>query len=477
MSEVYLGLTGGVIALAMVRAYWISRDALHPLMYLGPMIAYKFVLCPWVLLRSGSLGQFFPDPEALEMVLLLDLLGVGAFCGGCLSGLSRARGATILSGGWDLAPLIRRRLYQVAVVLGSIAFTTSTQALVNAGGIFVAFSRAKGGGAGFSSGYLNEAALLSFPAIVLIAVARRGQRMRGQDLLLIAAFIFHHLLAGVLGTRRGPLFQSLATLGLAYCIWRFYKLDAMKLLAAVAAIGLTVLFVFAHRSEIFIGSDFEFELERFWRTAFPREANLGDDFVVAAGTIIVSNATGHHYWGSRFLVTFLVRPIPKQIWPTKYQDVGFGWMRSYPGSGGIPRDVWQANLGWHPYAGSATGFLADLFLEFSWGAVVAAYFFGCLFGVLWRKAARDKGLWIVLYLELAALSIYVPTQSVCAVLHRFLFMAAGSIIFWNIFIRPLMGRFQRRPVLFASRGFDSPQAGLKEAFLSPSTGIHGLRKG
>lgn len=443
MSGLFLSLTGLVIGLAMIRAYRISRDALHPLMYLGPMIAYKFVLCPWVLFDSGTLPQFFPDMDQLDLVLLLNLLGVGMFCAGCMSGIRRARGATVLSGDWHLTPLVRQRLYQVALVLGAIAFTTSTFLLINAGGISVAFGRAKGG-YGAPSGYLAEAALLSFPAIVLIAVARRGQRLTGTDMLLIGAFAFHHLLAGVLGTRRGPLFQVLATLGLAYCIWRFRRLEATRLLGAVAAMGLTVFFVFAHRSEIYIGSDFEFEMDRVWRAAFPREADRGDDFVVASATVLVSQATNHHYWGSRAFVTFLVRPIPKQLWPTKYDAFGFEWMRTRPGAGGIPYDQWQATLGWRPYAGSAAGFLADLFLEFSWGAVVAAYFFGCLFGLLWRKAARDKGLWIVLYLELAALSIYVPTQSVSAVLHRFLFMAVGSALFWNAMVRPLIERYHRR---------------------------------
>jgi|GEM_PF-759526 len=443
MNEILLFATGLVIGLAMLRAYLVSRDALHPLMYLGPMLAYKLVLCPWVLFDSGTLEQFFPDMAQLDVVLFLNLLGVGMFCAGCMTGVRRARGATVLSGDWHLTPGVRRRLYQVALVLGTIAFTTPTFLLINAGGIVGAFSRAKGGYGG-PSGYLTEATLLSFPAIVLIAVARRGQRLTGSDLLLLGALVFHHLLEGVLGTRRGPLFQVLATLALAYCIWRFRRLEPTRLLGAVAAIGLTVIFMFAHRSEIYIGSDFEFELDRVWRTAFPREAHPGDDFVVASATILVSRAADHHYWGSRALVTFLVRPIPKQLWPTKYEDFGFGWMRTLPGSGGIPFEQWQATLGWRPYGGSATGFVADLFLEFSWGAIVAAYLFGYLFGALWRRAARDKGLWIVLYLEIAALSIYVPTQSVSAVLHRFLFMAVGSTIFWNAVVRPLTAQIQGR---------------------------------
>jgi hypothetical protein len=70
--------------------------------------------------------------------------------------------------------------------------------------------------------------------------------------------------------------------------------------------------------------------------------------------------------------------------------------------------------------------------------------FGCFFRVLWRKAAVAKGLWIVLYLEAAALSIYVPTQSVSAVLHRFLFMAIGSALLWKTVVGPLIARARRR---------------------------------
>jgi hypothetical protein len=100
--------------------------------------------------------------------------------------------------------------------------------------------------------------------------------------------------------------------------------------------------------------------------------------------------------------------------------------------GGIPDAEWVAAVGWIPLRGSAAGFITDLFLEFSWGALLFCYLLGRFYGALWRKAATLGGVWTLLFIEAAALSVYIPTQSVSAVFHRFLFMTIPTLLLWKL---------------------------------------------
>jgi hypothetical protein len=89
------------------------------------------------------------------------------------------------------------------------------------------------------------------------------------------------------------------------------------------------------------------------------------------------------------------------------------------------------------------GFTADLFLEFSWGGLIGCLLLGTFYGGLWRRAKQFGGLWVLLYIEAAALSVYVPTQSVSAVLHRFLFMFVPTLIFWHMLVAADHAQYQR----------------------------------
>ena len=65
---------------------------------------------------------------------------------------------------------------------------------------------------------------------------------------------------------------------------------------------------------------------------------------------------------------------------------------------------------------------------------------GCLavgfaFSRLWQRSVSSGGVWIALYVIAAALSIYLPTQSLSAWLYRFLFMAVPTVAVWRMFVR------------------------------------------
>jgi hypothetical protein len=163
------------------------------------------------------------------------------------------------------------------------------------------------------------------------------------------------------------------------------------------------------------------------------------------GVLAISSADyfQNFYWGYRYFVTLFIRPIPKQLWPTKYQDVGADW-------------VWQSNAGddtrkyleatgqlW--VAGSSMPAIADGYLEFSWGVVPLFYVTGWLFSYAWRQRIRQSGLWEVIYLIMVMLGIYLAAQSYTAWAHRLLFIGVPTVLVWRYWVtRPPPSRARSR---------------------------------
>ena len=90
---------------------------------------------------------------------------------------------------------------------------------------------------------------------------------------------------------------------------------------------------------------------------------------------------------------------------------------------------------WTTY-GAAPGFIADFFAEFSYGVVFICGLIGFAYGKLWRLAVSKRGLGMVLYVLVFALSIYLVLQTMEAIVFRFLVTALPVLIFWHFFMRP-----------------------------------------
>jgi hypothetical protein len=198
-----------------------------------------------------------------------------------------------------------------------------------------------------------------------------------------------------------------------------------------------MLFLVANRSKIYLGSQWEDAAVSVQQTT-DLYTSGGEDWSFAAGMILTSNRHDRHFWGRRLFTVVFVRPIPKQIWPNKYYDVGMGWLQDQSDMAGLSDAQWLTAVGWIPTRGSAAGFVADLFLEFSYAGLLACFLFGYVFSFLWRKASTERSIWTVLYLFAAILSVYVPTQSVSAWLHRFLLMSVPAVVAWRYFVLPVM---------------------------------------
>lgn len=451
MIEPLLLLTGVCIVISMCIAYSQFRDALHPLMFLGPMLGYMFVVRPAILVFGGTLQEFVTDEQMLFAQVLFTA-GIGLFCGGVLFG-SRGRRGRVR---FEVTPGMRSRLVSLAVLLGVLSLCSYWLGIFLSGGFFRVYGNAKGFYSA-GSGWINELVNLSIPSAALLLLAWQGDRRYRHYIGWAIFFASPLLIHGLLGARRGPTFIILASMVVAWYITSGKRISLWKVITRFGVIGLLTLFLFANRAEIYIGSDADFSIAKLVDGAVPTEVDEGDDIVFLYGFVNGARETETYYWGRRYVVTFLVRPIPRQLWPTKYADCGLGWMVTQYNVAGITDEEWNEVLGWQPQRGSAAGFVADLFLEFSWGGLVGCFGLGWFFGAVWRQAVRRAGFWTLLYIQTAALSVYVPSQSVSAVLDRFLVMTVPTFLMWKFYI----GRTNSR------------QAQCKSVLISPVNSVAG----
>ena len=459
MFEPLILLTGLVLITAWGVTYWRCRDALHPLMYIAPLMAFQYVVRPWQLYSQGELQRFFPATWMLELSALVHFLGVVGFCLGCLPPRNPVRGPVI----WRtfITPTARRNLIRLAIVLGCISAFFFYYSVFGAGGITKAFGRPKGGGIRLASGYFGEAIGLCLPAIVLLLFAWRKEKLRLPQWLLIIFLASPYLLTGFLGTRRGPTFMILGGMAFTWFLVRSSRPRLVKVVGTVLMIAFIVVLLFTNRSRWYIGSPEPIDWSAPWRFLTGKAgASEGDDYVVATANIAVRYHTGKFGWGRSLLITFFVRPIPKQLWPTKYQDAAeFLFSPREAVTSEDMRDL----VGWVPASGSAIGGVADLFREFSWGSALAMFLYGLFYRIVWQRAREYQGFWMILYITAASLSIYIPTQSMSAVFHRFLFLSIPLAALWRAFIGPFT--YQAAP---PGPQWYHVQESAKRIFVAPS---------
>lgn len=437
-----------VIAIALY-AFSRSRDAMQPAVFISPLFLYFYGIWPLMIHRPGGLLDYFTVQE-LDYVGLLYLLSILAFFLGMANwprGIHRrdfvgqARGAIF---SLHLNARVRRRLLYVGLLLGAVAIAAYWYSIVNVGGFVDAYSRAKGGGRTFS-GYIGEAPLLAYPAIVLIALSRQRLKIRLVDIFLVLLVASPHLIQGTFGGRRGPLFLILAMLFLSWYLARGTLPSLRKGVIGVSIISLVVVVVWSQRQHLYLGSGEEFEVERLVDRLAPDTISTGDEYLAGVATVLTADEIENFYWGYRYFVTLFIRPIPRQIWPTKYEDVGADWLYQY---GDEEREERYLHaVGFTLLSGSSTGFVADVYYEFAWLTVLVCYLLGLALFRVWRWHRNEGGLATVFFIEALILSIYLPTQSLTAFLHRLLFMAGFTWLVWRYWLAPALEnrRSRRRP--------------------------------
>jgi hypothetical protein len=190
-----------------------------------------------------------------------------------------------------------------------------------------------------------------------------------------------------------------------------------------------ILFLVANRSQIYYGSQEALNAE----PSKILQASPGNEFIYGAGTIVHYDITNQFSWGARYLITVFIRPIPRGLWPSKYDDAA-RWFNLPSMEENLGSDFisFGQTLGWEGTVGASPTLIPDLWMELSWFCVLALFAIGWAHAKMWRLAVDRGGVYTPLYILLMSLSLYLVMQTLEASLYRFLFMSVPTMIIWRV---------------------------------------------
>lgn len=425
LFETLLVITGLVAVGGALIALDGSRDVFHPLVFIGPMLAFLYAWMPSKLLAGGGLAQYLDDDQLLSVQRLF-LLGVIAFVVACLAaGLRGARPHTRgqqAVRGLRGSPEIARRLLAGGAVAGGIGLLCWAITIINVGGFVNAYSTSYSGGWD-DSGYVRDGSLLLLTGILLAVTALSMGARRLWSVGVITVYSLPWLSQALLMARRGPTFAYVLIVMMGWYFHRSKRPPILLVGLFGVCLGWLVLFLVTNRGAIYLGSNFDVQTDV---SSIVEKPDTGNEYIYGSGTVLATERRDHYFWMRRYLAQVLVRPIPSAVWPTKYEDFGVPELLHNAGTGEGFGDA----LGWVGAAGSAPGIVADLWVEMWWLAVPAMALLGYGYGWVWRRAIRHGGPWTSQYVILSALSIYLVMQTMEAVIFRTILLSAPCWITW-----------------------------------------------
>ncbi len=420
MFEALIFVAAVTAIAGLVIAYDGSRDVFHPMVLIGPMLAFLYGWMPWKLLNEGGLQIYF-DQDQLQFVQLLYTAGVFAFVAACLAvGTRIKRPAKVARG---LEARTAQRLLAGAAVVGCLGLACWSISIINVGGIQKAFSTSYAGGWD-ASGYIRDGSILLLLAVLLALTSLSAGGPRLLALIEIVVFGSPWLLTAVFMGRRGPTFALAVVLSMGWFFNRAKRPPLAAIAIGGACLGWLVLFLVTNRNNLYIGSDFHMNDNV---SSIVERPDTGNEYIYGSGTVLSAQRRDHYFWMRRYLAQVLVRPIPSSIWPTKYEDFGVPELLYNAGTG----EGFGDTLGWVGAPGSAPGIVADLWVEVCWFAIAAMALLGWLYGYVWKRAVLDGGRWSTQYIILSCLSIYLVMQTMEAVIFRTLLLSIPSWLVWR----------------------------------------------
>ena len=434
MFELLLVAAALIAIGSAVIAFDGSRDVFHPLVFIGPMLAFLYAWMPFQLIQHNALARFFDDSQ-LQHVQLLNVLGVLAFTLACLSTGVRVRKTRFA--GRRLSEREARRILVAAAVIGSLGLICWLITIHNVGGFTAAFSTSYAGGWD-DNGYVRDGSLLLLVGIMfaMTSLSSGGPRLAGIAVGL--AFALPWSASALLMGRRGPTFGLVVVLMMSWYFNRGKRPPLFTFGLGGLALGWLVLFLVTNRQNLYLGSDFQMKTDV---TTIVEKPDTGNEFIYGSGTVLSHGAAAiiTSGCGATWRRSWCARS-RSAVWPTKYEDFGVPELLHNAGTGEGFADA----LGWQGAPGSAPGIVADLFVELWWLAVPAMAVLGWIYGKVWRQAVTRGGVWTFQYIVLAALSIYLVMQTMEAVIFRTLLLSIPCWIAFRIVEKRAPSRSRRR---------------------------------
>lgn len=421
MYYTLIALVAAFGALAIFRDWTRWRDVFHPTIYCAPQLMYLYVAMPLYGLATDEFEFVMRAGywEALtDFQLIAAIMCVALICG--IWWGAREGGCRMSS----IAEQDARAIFSVAVLFGILGSLAWIVGIINVGGFSAAYGRAYGGGWD-DSGYVREAAQFGFVAAPLLVLSRRKGGMRLQDWILVFIFLLPLLVQGFLGARRGPTFLAITGLAASYVLTFRPRIPFWLAAAGAVLMGMLLLWLVANRGAIYLGSEKPLDSP----VSRMLENWSGNEYLFSSAIVRYVNETGESFHGMRVVAHMSARVVPSAIWPTKYTDVlaAVGLDIDLTREAGIPTDRIANVTGWKVATGAAPGIVGDFWMEFGVLAPLAAFAIGGLYGRLWRASRADPRLQPA-YAIVAALSIYILTQTIEAWLFRALLFGIPAVV-------------------------------------------------
>lgn len=413
-----------ICAVSPLIAYRRYKDVFHPAILIAPMCLFLYVYMPLKLINSSDLFNFVSEDQATFYELLAVLTMAGFFAGMLAGGefkqsdVSRPRNQ-----------INQKKLHLGAYFFGGIGFAAWAYTIHNAGGFSEAFGVAYGGGWS-DVGYVRDAAYLTIVALVLLLSPEGFKPKSKVWLMAVAAFSMPWVCLCLLGARRGPTFMITVCMGMSWFLARRKRPSIVSLAVGGTALGLFMLFLVTNRDHICLKCDLKLSTDV---SSFTSEINESNEYIFGTGCVAASRVYGKCYWGKRYIAQVTVRPIPRQIWPTKYQDTGLEELLQ---NAGVAGPGLSTVMGWGEIPGAAASMVADLWVEFNWLEIPVAFLIGWSMARVWRLGITRMGFWMTQYVIICVLSVYFVTQSGEAVISRSVILSVPSILVWKFSRKP-----------------------------------------
>jgi hypothetical protein len=240
----------------------------------------------------------------------------------------------------------------------------------------------------------------------------------------MALFMTPMAVQAVVTSRRGPTFMVAVFLAMGWFMNKKTRPSLALTAVSGASLGFLMLFLVTNRGSIYAGANQDLSVDV---TEAVERPDSGNEFIYGTGSVLSTEQRHSYYWGRRYMAQIVARPIPRSIWPDKYEDIGVPELTHNGGTG----EGFAETLGWEGADGSAPGIVADLWMEFWWLNLPALFFLGWVYATAWRKAILDGGCWTLQYVILAGLSVYFVMQTMEAVIFRLLLMSIPMWAAWK----------------------------------------------
>jgi len=418
MFETMVWITGILCAGGMIRFYAKYRDPFHPGVLMLPMFAFIYVVMPLYQINAGDLFVYVSE-ERITWVATIVLIGL--IC--LIAGLELGSNSEPPPPNPNLLGYRPEILHKGAYIIGGAGLLSWLYVIQNNGGFADVFSSPKG--MGWSDiGFIREAAYLLIVGVLLLLSPQGYNPKSKLWRLAVCAFSLPYLCQGLLGAQRGPTFLVIVSLGMSWYMARNKRPSVPAMLASAAAVGMLLLFLVTNRDRIYVGSKAKMKTDFSANLA----SNEAIEYIFGAGCMVAASELDRFFWGKRYMAQVIVRPIPKQLWPTKYNDFGIPELQI---NAGVAGKGLARVMGWRSVPGAAAAMIADLYVEFSYLEFPVLIGIGYMFGMMWKRAVTIGDLWTTQYVIFALLSIFLVTQSGEAVIFRFVILTLPVRYVWK----------------------------------------------